>query len=72
MDSESISLMVTSPPYYNARDYSIWSNLDEYLKDMRLIIEEAYRVLNNHRVFVFNIGDIFDNDNRHKNFRVHR
>lgn len=63
MDSESISLMVTSPPYYNARDYSIWSNLDEYLKDMRLIIEESYRVLDNHRVFVFNIGDIFDNDN---------
>jgi len=63
MDSESISLMVTSPPYYNARDYSIWSNLDEYLKDMRLIIEESYRVLDNHRVFVFNVGDIFDNDN---------
>jgi DNA modification methylase len=63
MDSESISLMVTSPPYYNARDYSIWANLDEYLKDMRLIIEESYRVLDNHRVFVFNIGDIFDNDN---------
>jgi len=63
MDSESISLMVTSPPYYNARDYSIWANLDEYLKDMRLIVEESYRVLDNHRVFVFNVGDIFDNDN---------
>jgi len=63
MDSESISLMVTSPPYYNARDYSIWANLNEYLKDMRLIIEESYRVLDNHRVFVFNVGDIFDNDN---------
>jgi DNA modification methylase len=63
MDSESISLMITSPPYYNARDYSIWANLNEYLKDMRLIIEESYRVLDNHRVFVFNIGDIFDNDN---------
>jgi len=28
-----------------------------------LIIREAYRVLDNHRVFVFNVGDIFDNDN---------
>jgi DNA modification methylase len=63
MDSESISLMITSPPYYNARDYSIWANLNEYLKDMRLIIEESYRVLDNHRAFVFNVGDIFDNDN---------
>lgn len=63
MDSESVHLMVTSPPYYNARDYSNWSNLTEYLKDMQKIIKETYRVLDNHRVFVFNIGDIFDNDN---------
>ncbi|MGP1520318.1 MAG: DNA-methyltransferase [Treponema sp.] len=63
MKSESIHLMVTSPPYYNARDYSHWNNLDEYLLDMRHIIREAYRVLDNHRVFVWNVGDIFDNDN---------
>ena len=63
MNSESIHLMITSPPYYNARDYSIWNNLNDYLKDMIKIIKEAYRVLDNHRVFVFNVGDIFDNDN---------
>ena len=63
MKSESIHLMVTSPPYYNAREYSQWKNLNDYLDDMRLIIKEAYRVLDNHRVFVFNVGDIFDNDN---------
>jgi len=63
MKDESIHLMVTSPPYYNARDYAHWNNLDEYLHDMRLIIREAYRVLDNHRVFVWNVGDIFDNDN---------
>ncbi len=63
LDSESIHLMITSPPYYNARAYAQWSNLNEYLADMRKIIEEAYRVLDNHRVFVFNVGDIFDNDN---------
>ncbi|MCL2073592.1 MAG: site-specific DNA-methyltransferase [Marinilabiliaceae bacterium] len=63
MKSESMHLMVTSPPYYNAREYSQWKNLNDYLKDMRLIIRESYRVLDNHRVFVFNVGDIFDNDN---------
>jgi DNA modification methylase len=63
MDSESIHLMITSPPYYNAREYSQWKNLDEYLNDMRRIIIESYRVLDNHRVFVFNVGDVFDNDN---------
>lgn len=63
MKSESIHCMVTSPPYYNAREYSTWKNIDYYLLDMRNIIKEAYRVLDNHRVFVFNVGDIFDNDN---------
>ena len=65
MKSESIHLMVTSPPYYNARDYSQWRNLDEYLNDMGEIIQECYRVLDNHRPFVFNVGDIYDNDNLH-------
>jgi DNA modification methylase len=63
MKPETIHLMVTSPPYYNAREYSQWKNLNDYLDEMRLIIREAYRVLENHRVFVFNVGDIFDNDN---------
>jgi len=61
MDSESIHLMVTSPPYYNAREYSQWKDIHEYLDDMRMIIRETYRVLDNHRVWVFNVGDIFDN-----------
>ncbi len=63
MKSESIHCMVTSPPYYNAREYSQWDNLESYLFDMKAIIKEAYRVLDNHRVFVWNVGDIFDNDN---------
>ncbi len=65
MKSESIQLMVTSPPYYNAREYSQWKDIDQYLADMENIIREAYRVLDNHRPFVFNVGDIFDNDRRH-------
>ncbi len=64
MDSESVQLMITSPPYYNARDYSQWETLDAYLDEMSCIIKECYRVLDNHRPFVFNVGDIFDNDNR--------
>lgn len=63
LPSESIHLMVTSPPYYNAREYSQWGDLNKYLEEMRKIIKECYRVLDNHRVFVFNVGDIFDNDN---------
>ncbi len=64
MTSESIHLMVTSPPYYNARDYSQWKNIDDYLADMEDIIKESYRVLDNHRAWVFNVGDISGNDHR--------
>ncbi len=61
MNSESVQLMVTSPPYYNAREYSQWKDIKDYLDDMREIIKETFRVLDNHRVWVFNVGDIFDN-----------
>jgi len=61
MDNESIQLMVTSPPYYNAREYSQWKDINDYLDDMREIIRETFRVLDNHRVWVFNVGDIFAN-----------
>lgn len=65
MKSESVQLMITSPPYYNARDYSQWETLDDYLFDMEQIIKESYRVLDNHRAWVFNVGDITGNDNLH-------
>ena len=65
LQSESVQLMVTSPPYYNAREYSQWKDLDAYLEDMTKIIKESYRVLDNHRAFVFNVGDITGNDNLH-------
>ena len=61
MNNESVQLMVTSPPYYNAREYSQWKDINDYLEDMRKIIKETFRVLDNHRVWVFNVGDIFDN-----------
>lgn len=66
LPSESVGHIVTSPPYYNAREYSMWSNLQAYLDDMRQIISECYRVLDNHRVFVFNVSDVVDNDKMDK------
>lgn len=63
MPSESVGLMVTSPPYYNAREYSMWPNLKAYLDEMRTIVQECYRVLDNHRVIVWNVSDVVGNDN---------
>lgn len=58
----TIHNMVTSPPYYNAREYSQWENLYQYLNEMYYIIQRSYRVLQKGGVFFFNIGDTFDNE----------
>ncbi|MCF2901553.1 site-specific DNA-methyltransferase [Pseudoalteromonas sp. OFAV1] len=61
--SDSISGAVTSPPYYNAREYSQYPNLYCYLHKMRMISSEVFRTLEPGSVFVFNIFDYFDNEN---------
>lgn len=59
----SIDCMVTSPPYYNARDYSQWANLYSYLNEMYKIILVSNIILKPGGVFVFNVGDIYGNPN---------
>lgn len=59
----SIDGAVTSPPYYNAREYAQWDNIYCYLYDMYNIANEVYRVLKPGSVFLFNIFDYFDNEN---------
>jgi len=34
IESDSVHLAVTSPPYFNAREYSTWNTLNDYLADM--------------------------------------
>ena len=58
-----VSGMVTSPPYYNARDYSIWNNIYSYLNDMFTIIKGSYSCLKQNGIFLYNIGDITGNPN---------
>ena len=53
---------VTSPPYYNAKDYVQWPNIYCYLYDMFGVIEQCYRVLKPGAFFLFNIFDNFDNE----------
>lgn len=54
----SIDLVVTSPPYYNAREYSQWETVEEYLNDMKKAFREVYRILKNHHYVVLNVGDV--------------
>jgi DNA modification methylase len=54
---------VTSPPYYNAREYSQWANMYCYLYDMLNVAREVYRTLKPGALFYYNIFDYFDNEN---------
>jgi DNA modification methylase len=54
---------VTSPPYYNARQYSTWSNVYCYLYDMYNIACEIFRTMKPGGFFLYNIFDYFDNEN---------
>ena len=58
MSDDSFDLLVTSPPYYNAREYSQWNSVDSYMNDMKNIFTEVYRCLKNHHYVVVNVADI--------------
>ena len=45
MDSESIHLMITSPPYNVSKDYDENLSLEEYLNFLNKVFTETYRVL---------------------------
>lgn len=55
---ESVHLTFTSPPYYNARDYSIYQSYNEYLIFLEEVFKEVYRVTKEGRFFVLNTSPI--------------
>ena len=55
---ESIHLTFTSPPYYNARDYSIYQSYGEYLLFLEQVFKEVYRITKEGRFFVLNTSPI--------------
>ena len=58
-----IGTAITSPPYYNAREYSQWPNMLLYFIDMMININAVYNTLNNKGKYLYNIGDIVNEDN---------
>jgi len=55
---ESVHLTFTSPPYYNARDYSIYQSYNEYLSFLERVFKEVHRVTKEGRFFVLNTSPI--------------
>lgn len=55
---ESIHLTFTSPPYYNARDYSIYKSYQEYLNFLQKVFEETHRITKEGRFLVVNTSPV--------------
>jgi len=58
LPDECIQLTFTSPPYYNARDYSIYPSYEDYLDFLTEVIKEIHRVTYEGRFFVLNTSPI--------------
>ena len=53
-----IDLTFTSPPYYNARDYSIYKSYEDYLSFLENVIKEVHRVTSEGRFFILNTSPV--------------
>lgn len=67
--SESIDMCITSPPYWNLRDYNkegqvgIENTYKEYIDKLIEIYDEVYRVLKRKGSCWVNIGDVYSSNN---------
>ena len=55
---ESVHLTFTSPPYYNARDYTIFQSYKAYLDFLTDVFKETHRITKEGRFFVLNTSPV--------------
>jgi len=55
---ESVHLTFTSPPYYNARDYSIYVSYNAYLDFLMEVFNEVHRITKEGRFLIVNTSPI--------------
>jgi len=59
LPAESVDLVFTSPPYYNARpEYADYLSYEEYLLKLRKVIHQVHRVLSEGRFFAINVAPV--------------
>lgn len=55
---EIVDLTFTSPPYYNAKDYTIYNSYKEYLDFLTKVFKEVHRITAEGRFFILNTSPI--------------
>lgn len=58
LKEESVHLTFTSPPYYNARDYSIYPSYKAYLEFLSEVFREVHRITKEGRFLILNTSPI--------------
>jgi DNA modification methylase len=58
IDENVVHLTWTSPPYFNAKEYSQWPTYDDYLNFLKEVFMEVYRVTAEGRMCVVNLSPV--------------
>lgn len=53
-----INLIFTSPPYYNAREYSDYINYKKYLTELKKVFTQCHRVLQDGRFLIVDVSPV--------------
>lgn len=57
MDGKKANLVITSPPYFNQREYSFWESYEAFLKDMEKVIANIKKAVAEPFAVCWNTGD---------------
>ncbi|NLK62393.1 MAG: site-specific DNA-methyltransferase [Fusobacteria bacterium] len=58
IDNQVVKLIFTSPPYYNARHYSDYFSYKDYLNEMKKVLKQCNRVLEEGRFIIINVSPV--------------
>lgn len=58
MPDKSIDMILTSPPYFNAREYSQYKSVQDYMEQMKEVFACVYKVLKESRMCIINISPV--------------
>jgi len=70
LPSNSVNLVITSPPYFKQRDYGLGKEeigrertVDDYINNLLKVFHECVRIIREDGSIVFNLGDKYQNGN---------
>ena len=59
-EDSKVQLTVTSPPYFNARDYSQWNTYEAYLSWIKAVFSLVYDVTEDGRMCCINVSPVLE------------